>query len=244
VTDPALIMKALSAVRRIHQRAGPLQLHHQSNRENSMNSNQRSEGNNQSNNGGNELDMNSARAGTADRNNIDPATQQRSGELGSEQSDAQSRQQQSGTDRAGGLQSGGMQSGSQQSGGQQSGSPSTDRQSDTQHGTYQETGGQPSGAHQPGYQNADAGNQQSMDRKGSQTDTSQQRQGTAQEHQSNDLAGGLPKSPAGNRMSADEKMNDDTGLSNTANREPSELDQNLRQDRQSNVGRRSDGTPD
>ena len=39
-------------------------------------------------------------------------------------------------------------------------------------------------------------------------------------------------------------MDDDTGLSNTANREPSEPDQDVRQERQSNVGRRSDGTPD
>lgn len=64
------------------------------------------------------------------------------------------------------------------------------------------------------------------------------------ERQSNDAAGGYPRSPGGNRQSADEKMDDDTGLSNTANREPSELDQNQKQERQSNVGRRSDGTPD
>jgi hypothetical protein len=54
----------------------------------------------------------------------------------------------------------------------------------------------------------------------------------------------MPKSPGGSRQSADQKMDDDTGLSNTANREPSELDQNYRQERQSNVGRRDDGTPD
>jgi hypothetical protein len=52
--------------------------------------------------------------------------------------------------------------------------------------------------------------------------------------------GGEPMAPAGNRQSADKKMDDDTGLSNTANRQP-EPD---RQDLQSNVGRRSDGTPD
>ena len=40
------------------------------------------------------------------------------------------------------------------------------------------------------------------------------------------------------------KMDDDTGLSNTANRAPSEPEQNKRQERQSNVGRRDDGTPD
>jgi hypothetical protein len=139
-----------------------------------MNSNQRSEGNNQSNNGANELDVSSTRAGTVDRNNLNQ---------------------------------------SQQSG--------------TLHGDSMQQGGQ-----------------QSTDRKGSQTDTSQQRQGMPQEHQSNDLAGGMPKSPGGSRQSADQKMDDDTGLSNTANREPSELDQNYRQERQSNVGRRDDGTPD
>jgi hypothetical protein len=139
-----------------------------------MNSNQRSEANNQSNNGGNEMDVSSARAGTVDRNNMNQS-------------------QQSGTLNG----------------------------SSTQQGS-----------------------EQSTDRTGSQTDTSAQRQGMPQERQSNDVAGGLPKSPGGNRQSADEKMDDDTGLSNTANREPSELDQNLRQERQSNVGRRDDGTPD
>jgi hypothetical protein len=139
-----------------------------------MNSNQRSEANNQSNNGGNEMDVSSARAGTVDRNNMNQP-------------------QQSGTLNG----------------------------SSTQQGS-----------------------QQSTDRAGSQTDTSAQRQSMPQERQSNDVAGGMPKSPAGNRQSADEKMDDDTGLSNTANREPSELDQNLRQERQSNVGRRDDGTPD
>jgi hypothetical protein len=209
-----------------------------------MNSNQRSEVNNQSNNGGNELDMNSARAGTADRNNIDPATQRGSGTLGSEgnqQSGQQSAQQS-------GQQSGqpGMHSGSQQSGGQQSGMPGTDRQTGSSGGTYQEPGAKPSGAHKPGYQNADqrGGSMQSSDRSGSQTGASEQRAGTEPQRQSNDAAGGLPKSPGGQHMSASEKMNDDTGLSNTANREPSELDRADRQDLQSNVGRRSDGTPD
>jgi hypothetical protein len=139
-----------------------------------MNSNQRSEANNQSNNGGNEMDVSSSRAGTVDRNNMNQS-------------------QQSGTLNGGATQQ---------------------------------------------------GSEQSTDRTGSQTDTSAQRQGMPQERQSNDVAGGMPKSPRGNRQSADEKMDDDTGLSNTANREPSELDQNLRQERQSNVGRRDDGTPD
>lgn len=142
-----------------------------------MNSNQRSQGNNQSNNGGNEMKVSSSRAGkTADKDNMN-----KSGQSG------------------------------------------------TVHGDSK-----------PGA----AGSQQSTDRTGSQTDTSAQRQGRPEERQSNDVAGGLPKSPRGNRMSADEKMDDDTGLSNTANREPSELDLENRQERQSNVGRRSDGTPD
>jgi hypothetical protein len=158
-----------------------------------MNSNQRSENNNQSNNGGNEMDVSSSRAGTADKNNLNQS--QQSGSL---------------------------------------------------HGDSMQQGGQrPAQQGQQGKQQMDQqGSQQSTDRKGSQTDNSQQRQGTAQERQSNDVAGGMPKSPGGNRQSADQKMDDDTGLSNTANREPSELDQNLRQDRQSNVGRRDDGTPD
>lgn len=61
------------------------------------------------------------------------------------------------------------------------------------------------------------------------------------ERESNDVAGGMPKSPGGSRLSSDEKMNDDTGLSNTVNRPTATPD---RQDLQSNVGRRSDGTPD
>lgn len=68
--------------------------------------------------------------------------------------------------------------------------------------------------------------------------------GAPDDRASSAVGGGEPMAPAGNRQAADRKMDDDTGLSNTANREPSELDQNLRQDRQSNVGRRDDGTPD
>ena len=64
-----------------------------------------------------------------------------------------------------------------------------------------------------------------------------------EERQSNDVAGGYPKSPGGNHLAADQKMDDDTGLSNTVNRQP-EIDEGERQAQQSNVGRRSDGTPD
>lgn len=57
--------------------------------------------------------------------------------------------------------------------------------------------------------------QQSTDRIGSQTGSEQKDIG---ERVSNDAAGGLPRSPRGKQLSADEKMNDDTGLSNTVNR--------------------------
>lgn len=143
-----------------------------------MNSNQRSQGNKQSDNGGNTMNSSSSRRPTADKNNLNKS-------------------QQSGTLNSDSMQQGGKQ------------------------GSQQSTGGT-----------------------GSQTDASQQRQGMPQERQSNDVAGGMPKSPRGNRQSADQKMDDDTGLSDTANREPSEPDQNNRQERQSNVGRRDDATPD
>ena len=54
----------------------------------------------------------------------------------------------------------------------------------------------------------------------------------------------MPKSPGGNHLAADQKMDDDTGLSNTVNRPAAEPDDGVRQEQQSNVGRRSDGTPD
>lgn len=63
--------------------------------------------------------------------------------------------------------------------------------------------------------------------------------------ESNDAAGGYPRSPGGaNQLAGDQKMDDDTGLSNTANRQSAEIDQGSRQSQQSNVGRRDDGTPD
>lgn len=62
--------------------------------------------------------------------------------------------------------------------------------------------------------------------------------------ESNDAAGGYPRSPGGaNQLAADQKMDDDTGLSNTVNtRRP--IDEGIRQTEQSNVGRRSDMTAD
>lgn len=141
-------------------------------------------------------------------------------------------------------------SGSQQAGGQQSGQPGSDRHTSTHGGTYEETGTQPSGAHQPGYQNTAGASEQraapapadNLARR-SMPAAEMAHLGNADERQSNDLAGGLPRSPAGSHQHATEKMNDDTGLSNTANRE-APANRGDDQDQQSNVGRRSDGTPD
>lgn len=64
------------------------------------------------------------------------------------------------------------------------------------------------------------------------------------ERESNDAAGGYPRSPGGaNELSADQKMDDDTGLSNTVN-QTLPVDERARQAGQSNVGRRDDMTPD
>ncbi|MES2760355.1 MAG: hypothetical protein V4693_23530 [Pseudomonadota bacterium] len=81
----------------------------------------------------------------------------------------------------------------------------------------------------------------SSSRAGSQDDVTAKRDGLAREHESNDAAGSYPQSPAGHHLAADQKMDDDTGLSNTVNQPPENPN---RQDLQSNVGRRSDGTPD
>jgi len=63
-------------------------------------------------------------------------------------------------------------------------------------------------------------------------------------HDSNDAAGGYPRSPGGaNQLAADQKMDDDTGLSNTVNQQQP-VDERALQARQSNVGRRDDMTPD
>ncbi|HEY0065095.1 MAG TPA: hypothetical protein VGC21_23455 [Telluria sp.] len=171
-----------------------------------MNSNQRSEGNNQTNNGANEKATSSGRP-TADKDNLNQS--QQSGTLGGSQQ--------------GGQQQGSQQQGSQQQGGQQQGGQQQDRQQ------------------QDRQQDSQIG-QQSTDRSGSQTGNAQQ--GEPGQRQSNDLAGGLPKSPGTKNLSADQKMDDDTGLSNTANRQSAEQDQGSRQMEQSNVGRRDDMTPD
>ena len=154
-----------------------------------MNSNQRSQGNNQTDNGGNEKSVSSSRGGTVEKDNLNQS--QQSGTLGGSQQQDRTEKQQ-------------YQGGSQH---------------DSQIG------------------------QQSTDRTGSQTGS--QQQGQAAQRESNDLAGGMPKSPGTKNLSADRDMDDDTGLSNRVNnRQSSDIDEGSRQSEQSNVGRRSDGTPD
>lgn len=101
---------------------------------------------------------------------------------------------------------------------------------------------------------ADKGNLNTQQDQAQQSSTmNQSRQGQQQAgseqkdvpgRQSNDAAGGYPRSPKGKSLSADEDMDDDTGLSNRVNRQSAEPDQGSRQMDQSNVGRRDDGTPD
>lgn len=156
-----------------------------------MNSNQRSQGNNQSDNGGNEKTVSSSRGGTVEKGNLSQPTDRSlpSGTLGGSQQQGEQRQKQGGS------------------------------QQDSQIG------------------------QQSFERTGSQT--SSQQQGQPGQRQSNDLAGGYPRSPAAGRsLAADDDMDDDTGLSNRANRQSAEPDEGYKQEQQSNVGRRDDGTPD
>ncbi|UUZ47718.1 hypothetical protein LP420_31910 [Massilia sp. B-10] len=69
-----------------------------------------------------------------------------------------------------------------------------------------------------------------------------QQQGDQGQRQSADPSATPPKGKR--QLSADEAMDDDTGLSNTANRQSAQQDQANRQMEQSNVGRRDDGTPD
>ena len=134
-----------------------------------MSSNQRNQGNKQSDKGANDNAASSRSKVTADKGNLNPSSQQ------SQQS--------------------GGKGGSQQQGGQQ--------------------GGQQSG-----------------------------QQSSPGQRQSNDAAGGMPHSPGGSRQSAGQDMDEDSGLPNRANRQSSEIDEDSRQSKQSNVGRRDDGTPD
>lgn len=150
-----------------------------------MNSNQRSQGNNQTDNGGNEKSVSSSRGGTVEKDNLNQSRQ--SGTLG-------------GTNPPGSQRQGSIGGGEGAMGGQDSTS-----------------------------------------RSGSQTGN--QQNASPQPHQSNDAAGGYPRSPGTKHLSADQPMDDDTGLSNTVNQQQP-IDQGERQMEQSNVGRRSDMTPD
>ncbi len=171
-----------------------------------MNSNQRSQGNNQSSNGGNEKSVSSSRGGTVEKDNLDPA----SGGSGTLNSAAPVNQQ---TDAGAGSRMG---------------QQSTDRKGS-------QTG--PQGA-------ADSRTQQpEVDHTGSHADSP--RNAGPGVHESNDASGGYPRSPGGaNHLAADEKMDDDTGLSDRGNWQSVDLDDGSKQERQSNVGRRSDMTPD
>ena len=149
-----------------------------------MNSNQRSQANNQSSNGGNEKSVSSSRAGVVEKDNINPETQ-RSGTLNSS-------------------------------------TPVSTQNSGS--GSVSHAG------------------QDSTERNGSQTGSEQQ--GQAAQRESNDAAGGYPRSPGGaNHLAGDAKMDDDTGFSSRPNRQ-APLDEGSKQQEQSNVGRRSDMTPD
>jgi hypothetical protein len=121
-------------------------------------------------------------------------------------------------------------------------SPRPERQGGSMGNRQNATPAGTQGGGQCGPLSEDPRSQQSTDRSGSQTGAGH-RQGEPEVHQSNDVAGGLPKSPRGaNRLAADQKMDDDTGLSNTVN-QPA-IDEGTRQVQQSNVGRRDDMTPD
>lgn len=102
-------------------------------------------------------------------------------------------------------------------------------------GQSQQSGG---GASQQGGQ---------KERQGQQIDPQRDRSGSQQQGdqgQRQSLDPSAPPHEGKRNLSADEDMDDDTGLSNTANRQSAQQDQRNRQMEQSNVGRRDDGTPD
>lgn len=210
-------------------------------RGNSMNSNQRSEGNNQSNNGGNEKTTSSSRSGVEETN-------ARQNKLSQESQHDASMQTAEPQDASWG----------REGRAQPTGTPGHSEQSehvDLSHSGMKGRGQE--GMQGPGMPNERRGSQSgispasqqyehgiaraSTDRAGSQTGSKQSAEPGV--HESNDVAGGLPKSPGGKHLAADQKMDDDTGLSNTANRQ-SAIDEGSKQTQQSNVGRRSDMTPD
>lgn len=184
-----------------------------------MNSNQRSQGNNQSNNGGNEKFESSSRSGKVDESNArQESLSQQSQRLASQQSDK--RDSEVGMDRPQENQedpSWGRDGKAQPTGTDQLGNPGN-RQSGKQQPDKQQQGMPQQGSQQQGMS--------STDRTGSQTGNQQ------------------GASPHSGHMAADQKMDEDTGLSNTANRQLAENEQDSRQSHQSNVGRRSDMTAD
>jgi hypothetical protein len=134
-------------------------------------------------------------------------------------------------------------SGGGQKGPQSPQSPRAERQGGSMGNRQSATPSGTQGGGQRGPLSETPRSQQSTDRTGSQTGAGH-RQGEPEVHQSNDAAGGLPKSPGGaNRLAADQKMDDDTGLSNTVNQQDA-IDEGSKQIEQSNVGRRDDMTPD
>jgi hypothetical protein len=195
-----------------------------------MNSNQRSEMNNQTDNGANEKWTPGSKGKTTDGPNDHTHP-------------AGAAQQQGGQDGSMGSGQNGMQGATQ--GGGQAGprSAAPGRQSGSMGSAQSATPSGTQGGGQRGTSSQAPGSEQSTDRSGSQTGAGH-RQGEPAVHESNDVAGGLPKSPGGaNRLAADQKMDDDTGLSNTVNRQPA-IDEGSKQVEQSNVGRRDDMTPD
>lgn len=189
-----------------------------------MNSNQRSQGNNQSSNGGNEKQTSSSRSGVEETNLRQNKLSQES------QHDASMQSAEPQDDPSWGRE------------GQAQPTGAPNEQSDLSgSGMPNERRGSKTGIEQGSQQYEHGGARDSTDRAGSQTGSQQHVEPGV--HESNDLAGGLPRSPSGSHLAADQKMDDDTGLSNTVNRRAA-IDEGTKQTEQSNVGRRSDMTPD
>lgn len=169
-----------------------------------MNSNQRSQKNNQTSNGANEKKVSSARGGSgggagASMGSASGAPSRHTGDAEWGMSENRPRQ-------AAGAASQQMAPGSRQLSG------STDSQ-----------------------------NVDSTSRQGSQTGNRGYDDVGTQRY-SNDSAGGLPRSPAGSRQSAETDLNDETGLSNSSNLQ--RQDQGTEQQKRHHVGRRDDLTED
>ena len=198
-----------------------------------MNSNQRSQGNNQSNNGGNERAESSSRGPTEQNNARDNSLSQQSQQSASQQSGQrnsemeQDSKQMNQNDPSWGREGQAQPTGADQGGNpgnRQSGQQDSQQQGSQQQGNQQQ-GNQQQGSQQQGSQQQDS--MPSTDRTGSQT--------------GNMLGDANPRK---GHMAADQKMDDDTGLSNTVNRQSAENPDGDKQTQQSNVGRRSDMTAD